>query len=156
MDGFRPEEIARLLRSLLEGIRYLHGLNIIHRDLKPGKYYNYKIDNIILADSTDVTSLKIVDFGLSAKLEHNPPNVKSQCGTLLYMAPEIFNKPSYTKSVDLWSVAVIAYQLFNRGAHPFHLPGMKVEDFKMRLKTQPFPPLKDPMAQNFIEKISKK
>ena len=87
MDSFKPDDIALLLRNLLEGIRYLHGLNIIHRDLKPGKYYHYKIDNILFANSSDVTSLKIVDFGLSAKLEHNPPNIKSQCGTLLYMAP---------------------------------------------------------------------
>ena len=37
------------------------------------------------------------------------------------------------------------------------MPGMKVDDFKMRLKTLPFPVLKDqPMAQNFIGKISKK
>lgn len=85
---FREEEIALFLKNLLEGIRYLHNLNIIHRDLKPGKYVNYKVENVLFEDDNDLSTVKIVDFGLSAKLEiHNPKNVKVQCGTLLFMAP---------------------------------------------------------------------
>ena len=111
---FREEEVAIFLRNLLEGIRYLHNLNIIHRDLKTGKYLHYKLENILFTDDDDLTSVKIVDVGLSAKLEINcNKNVKAQCGTLLYMAPEIFNKPSYTKSVDIWSCAVIMFMMFN-------------------------------------------
>ncbi len=76
------------MKNLFEGIRYLHNLNVIHRDLKIGKYYSYKIENILFADDNDLSTLKIVDFGLSAKLEINSnKNVKAQCGTLLYMAP---------------------------------------------------------------------
>jgi len=46
------------------------------------------VENILVADPDDLTTLKIVDFGLSAQLDNNyPKNVKSQCGTLLYMAP---------------------------------------------------------------------
>lgn len=125
---FTEAEVALFLKNLLEGIRYLHCLNIIHRDLKPGKYINYKIENILFEDCDDLSTVKIVDFGLSAKLEiHNPTNIKAQCGTLLYMAPEMFNKPSYTKSVDLWSCAVIMFMLFNLGKHPFYAPGMKID-----------------------------
>jgi serine/threonine protein kinase len=154
---FREEEIASFLRNLLEGIRYLHNLNIIHRDLKTGKYLPYKLENILFADDTDLSSVKIVDFGLSAKLEiFTYKNVKAQCGTLLYMAPEIFNKPSYSKSVDIWSCAIITYMMFHEGAHPFYHPGMKTEEFKYKLKNASFPALSHPLAQNFIEKISKK
>jgi serine/threonine protein kinase len=85
---FGEAEIALFLKNLLEGIRYLHTLNIIHRDLKPGKYYNNKLENVLFLDDRDLASVKIVDFGLSAKLEiHNPKNVKAQCGTLMFMAP---------------------------------------------------------------------
>ena len=85
---FSEEEIAMFMNQLLEGIRYLHSLNIIHRDLKTGKYDSYKSENILFADDRDLASVKIVDFGLSAKLEiHAQKNVKAQCGTLLYMAP---------------------------------------------------------------------
>jgi serine/threonine protein kinase len=46
------------------------------------------VDNILVADSDDLSSIKIVDFGLSAQLDNNyPKNVKAQCGTLLFMAP---------------------------------------------------------------------
>jgi serine/threonine protein kinase len=72
------------------------------------------------------------------------------------MAPEIFNKPSYTKSVDLWSCAVIMFMMFNEGRHPFYYPGMKTDEFKLKLKNDSFPPLSNVMAQNFMEKISKK
>jgi len=65
--SFSEEEVALFLMNLLEGIRYLHGLNIIHRDLKPGKYSGYKIENILFEDNSDLSSVKIVDFGLSAK-----------------------------------------------------------------------------------------
>jgi serine/threonine protein kinase len=36
---FTDSEISTIIRSLLEGIRYLHKYNIIHRDLKPGMYF---------------------------------------------------------------------------------------------------------------------
>lgn len=65
---FKEDEIALFLKNLLEGIRYLHNLNIIHRDLKTGKYLNYKIENILFVDDNDLSTVKIVDFGLSAKL----------------------------------------------------------------------------------------
>lgn len=138
-------------------MRYLHSLNIIHRDLKPGKYLHYEIENILFADCDDLTSVKIVDFGLSAKLEvHSPANIKAQCGTLLYMAPEVFSKPSYTKSVDLWACAVILYMIFNEGRHPFYHPGMRTEEFKLRLKNDEFPALSHALAQSLLEKLSKK
>ena len=65
---FREEEIAVFMGNLFEGIRYLHNLNIIHRDLKTGKYIHYKLENILFTDDSDLSSVKIVDFGLSAKL----------------------------------------------------------------------------------------
>lgn len=39
-EKYNEEEIALMMRSILEGIKYLHKFNIIHRDLKPGKYCN--------------------------------------------------------------------------------------------------------------------
>ena len=46
------------------------------------------VENILVADPGDFSTMKIVDFGLSAQIDNNyPKNVKAQCGTLLFMAP---------------------------------------------------------------------
>lgn len=48
------------MKSLLEGVAYVHARDIVHRDLKP--------ENIILAqEADDCQDVKIVDFGLSAE-----------------------------------------------------------------------------------------
>jgi len=47
------------MKSLLEGVHYIHERHVIHRDLKP--------DNILLSrDEKYCLDVKIVDFGLSA------------------------------------------------------------------------------------------
>ena len=78
------------------------------------------LENILIAEAGDLSTLKIADFGLSAQVDSRySNNVKAQCGTLLYMAPEIFYQPSYSKPVDIWCCAVIMYILFE-GKHPIY------------------------------------
>ena len=46
------------------------------------------LENILIAQAGDLSSVKIADFGLSAQVDSRySKNVKAQCGTLLYMAP---------------------------------------------------------------------
>jgi serine/threonine protein kinase len=51
----------------------MHGHNIVHRDLKPGKFkllcLTIHIDNILIGDYSDLSTVKIADFGLSAKYD---------------------------------------------------------------------------------------
>lgn len=62
--------------------------------------------------------IKIADFGLSTKLDsHYPKSAITKCGTLLFMAPEILCKYSYTKAIDVWSSAIIMFILSN-SCHP--------------------------------------
>ena len=56
--------------------------------LSHARIVNITIENILLSEDGDLSSLKIADFGLSAQLDfHFPKNAKAQCGTLLFMAP---------------------------------------------------------------------
>ena len=55
------EEASMIIKSIFEAVHYLHSNEIVHRDLKP--------DNILIADPDDLSSIKIADFGLSAKYE---------------------------------------------------------------------------------------
>lgn len=139
------------MRGLLEGLKHLHSLNIIHRDIKPGKYLQDELENVLLADSNSLSSIKIADFGLSAQLQqHQHANMRVQCGTLLYMAPEVFSRPSYTKAVDIWACSVITYMLFNQGRHPFYKAGMSTNEFKICLQRDAFPLICHKLAQNFL------
>ena len=76
----------------------------------------------MMNDYNDLTSLKLVDFGLSAQNFDNFED-SNYCGTYLYMAPEQIEKRLYSKEVDVWSVGIILYMLLNEGKHPFYTKG---------------------------------
>jgi len=53
-------EASKVMKSLLNGVAYVHARDIIHRDLKP--------ENILLSTTDNgCFDVKIVDFGLSAE-----------------------------------------------------------------------------------------
>jgi len=68
--------------------------------------------------------VRIIDFGLS--IHYDPASfgkkedrkLKSLVGTPNYIAPEIIRQ-SYDEKCDIWSLGVIAYQLFSEGEYPF-------------------------------------
>ena len=49
----------------------------------------------------------------------------------------------------------MTYMLCTSGKHPIYLPGMKSDEYKEKLKTCKFPPLENPLAENFLKRISK-
>ena len=67
---------------------YLHTFGIAHRDLK--------LENILMADDTDDSELKLVDFGLSKIMGPNETST-DPFGTLSYVAPEVLLQKPYGK-----------------------------------------------------------
>lgn len=58
-----------IMRGIFRALEYIHSNNIVHRDLKPGMIViesTYFVENILLADSNDLSSIKVADFGLSS------------------------------------------------------------------------------------------
>lgn len=53
--------------------------------------------------------LKLADFGISKILTDEMMN--ANCGTPVYMAPEIIQGKEYDRSVDIWSIGVTMYYL---------------------------------------------
>jgi len=49
-------DASRIMKGLLQGVDYIHKQGISHRDLKP--------QNILIGDLEDLSTMKLVDFGL--------------------------------------------------------------------------------------------
>ena len=106
---FDSEKVANLMKDLISSVYYIHNMipPIIHRDIKP--------ENILIADDG---RLKLTDFGWSNYDEFY--TIRSTfCGTPLYLAPEVINKNGHDKSVDIWCIGAIIFQLLT-GKYPFN------------------------------------
>ena len=103
--GFDEKDICEIMYQLLQALSFIHNQNIIHRDIKP--------ENILFANKKDYSTLKLIDFGLSAYSD----KCKSIVGTPYYMAPEMIDGRSYPQS-DIWSLGVITF-LSLTGKYPF-------------------------------------
>ena len=93
---------ANIIHKLSMAIFYIHSYGIIHRDLKP--------ENILMTDNTDNADIRLLDFGLS-KIVGPGEKCTEPYGTLSFVAPEVLKGKPYDKSVDLWSIGIIAYLL---------------------------------------------
>ena len=101
------KEIFSLFIQILNAVCFLHENNLLHRDIKP--------ENILLHDKTQI---KLCDFGTCN--ENFIGNRNTICGTFEYMAPEIIKEKSYDKSVDVWSLGVVLFEL-THGFTPFNM-----------------------------------
>ena len=103
------EKTAKILfKQIMEGIKYIHSKNIVHRDIK--------LENILIDLNNNV---KICDFGVSKRI-HSNSILDDQCGTPVYMAPEIIRNEGYRGfPVDIWSAGVSLYLMLS-GNIPFN------------------------------------
>ena len=103
-------EAMRLITQMLSALAHCHSHGVVHRDLK--------LDNFVFETPGEGADIKMIDFGLSRILESSEQLMESFCGTLLYIAPEMFKHKRYTSACDMWSMGVIAYHLLT-GYPPF-------------------------------------
>jgi|GEM_PF-4548987 len=107
--GLGVQQVSDILRQIASGLHHAHSLRdadgnpmgLIHRDLKPS---NLMIDK----DNT----VKICDFGIAiSTLAERQTTTGSVRGSIGYMSPEQIRGLPLTHATDIWSLAVIAYQL---------------------------------------------
>jgi serine/threonine protein kinase len=108
----------------------------------------------MISKENDLSSIKIIDFGLSAQ-HFNYLSNNDYCGTFIYMAPEQIEKKLYYYSVDIWSIGILMYMLLNNGKHPFYHKDDKKEDFikKIKLAKLHFINKISYMAKNLMHKL---
>ena len=102
---FTVPESINAFAQMLQALAYLHRRGILHRDLKPG--------NVLIDERNAV---KLLDFGLATQESIRGGTT----GTLAYMPPEIIQQGTATPQSDLYSLGMIAYELF-AGQYPFSL-----------------------------------
>jgi serine/threonine protein kinase len=140
MKSFNEQKAAYVINQILLALNYIHSNNIMHRDLKP--------ENILLENSDPkVLNIKLSDFGFATYYSKNAGE-SLQCGSPLYMAPEIINNEDYTEKVDIWSTGVITFILLS-GKAPFN--GKRKEEILRSIETKGLS-FSDPLWQKISTK----
>jgi len=89
----------------VNAINFLHSNEYVHRDIKP--------ENILIDENNNV---KLCDFGWCVDVSGGQRG--TFCGTYEYMAPEIVEDRPYDKSIDVWSLGILLYEMLH-GYSPF-------------------------------------
>ncbi|GJW72027.1 serine/threonine-protein kinase STY46-like protein isoform X1 [Tanacetum coccineum] len=92
-------QLVRFAIDVCRGMEYLHKSNIIHRDLKTAN---------LLMDSDNV--VKVADFGV-ARFQNQEGVMTAETGTYRWMAPEIINHQPYDQKADVFSFAIVLWEL---------------------------------------------
>lgn len=105
-----PQRLGIILRQCLSSLQEAHSLGMLHRDIKPA--------NIMLFEHLGRTDqIKVLDFGIAKALSNDDGFVAelTQAGAILgtprYMSPEQLRGNTVTPASDIYSLALVAYEL---------------------------------------------
>ncbi|KAI6652104.1 Myosin-IIIb [Oopsacas minuta] len=140
--------VSFILREILQGLFYLHKSHIIHRDVKG--------QNVLLTRQAHV---KLIDFGIAAKIAYTLDKRHSHLGTPFWMAPEVIACENqldmdYDNRADVWSLGITAIELAD-SVTPYH--GEHPARVLFRIPRDPSPTVRDTekWSQKFLDFIAR-
>lgn len=145
---FPPEVALIILEEVAAGLAAAHAKDIVHRDIKPA--------NVLLSRDGD---LKVTDFGLARDFSVDASRLFDSLtvqgtvlGTPSYMSPEQASSLPVDDRTDVWSLGVMAWEMFT-GERPF-VGGTYSEVRDAILESEPPPlDLERPLAVPQIEQM---
>ena len=105
-----PARVEKIMSQVCGSLEEAHSHGIIHRDLKP--------DNIVLTERAGSKDfVKVLDFGIAKRSNEEDKNEQklTQQGMVLgtppYMSPEQFTGKPIDARSDIYSLAIMAYEM---------------------------------------------
>jgi serine/threonine-protein kinase len=101
--------VIAILLQVCDALIAAHAAHIVHRDLK--------LDNVFLVDNVDdpgTPKVKLLDWGIAKVINHDVRHtIEGQLvGTPQYLSPEQARGADVTPQTDVYSLGVMAYELF--------------------------------------------
>ena len=111
------DERLEIMATIAEAVGIAHSVGALHKDLKP--------ENILIEESPGGRLVRLADFGAGHLLDKEKLKqleitmrgwtmtraADATSGTLLWMAPELFEGATPTLQSDLYSLGVLLYQM---------------------------------------------
>lgn len=102
-----PNFFWKVADDVANGMSYLHRKQILHRDIKPG---NILLDGDVVGGNF---TAKLTDFGVAILHQEGYVGEEhtAETGTYRWMSPEVIRHESYSLMTDVYSYAVVVWQL---------------------------------------------
>ncbi len=133
---FTARDVWDVARQVCAGLyrAHTHARPVVHRDLKPDNIYLHQ-----LAYGGE-TVVKLIDFGVAERMDvHRIAPSDYIVGTLRYMAPEAFRGERVGPRSDLYSLALVLYEMLTFRL-PWELDGRSVTEVEEAHVHGPVPP----------------
>lgn len=140
-NGMSGDQKNQIAMGIAAGMAYMHEQSILHRDLRAGN---------ILVGSGFCSVLYDFHMATFAETSDNPPN-NNIVGTPAYMAPELFEVGTYSNKVDVYSFAIILWEMETEQI-PFR--GFNTTELKEMLRKEErpsMPPRAPQQLKNLIQ-----
>ena len=132
---FPEAQVQRWLAQLIAGLDFLHAMHVLHRDIKPSSERRVPSRRpATLARASEASAhtssipaaaaradlflhrgseLKIGDLGLSKQILAGIAGAQkhTQCGSPVYLAPEVHMSQAYDGKVDIWAAGCTLYEV---------------------------------------------